>query len=137
MTPLPIYAIGSQDSVVITPEEANEIRARLAELEGLRVEVAALKAARTARDGEITALEDLVAATQRLADEWKTAAEARHDANDKDAALEASLQKSLDEARAEIDRVRAERDAARRHHKFWGIGGVLAGVAIAIAAVHH
>lgn len=115
-------------------EEAVAIAKALAELEGRRAEVAALKETLAAKDKHIAALEGLVADQAKLIDLWRTAATERHAANDADARIEASYQESVKRYEAELERVRKERDSARRSRWLYALGGVVLGAALVVAA---
>lgn len=104
----------------------------IAEAESLR-KVKSLQADQIdALQGKIKALEDLVAIEKARAEAYKTAAAERATANTLDSQRIAIFEQSLKDFRAEVDRLRLERDRARRGGKIIGgialVVGILAGV---------
>jgi hypothetical protein len=114
--------------------EAVAIAKALAELEGRRAEVAALKEVVKAKDTHIAALERLIEQQTKIIAEWRTAAEARAVANDVDARLEASYQESVKRYEAELARVREERDSARRSRFTWAAVALVVGAVVGFVA---
>lgn len=99
------------------------------ELKLRRGEVAALEQKAAAQGAVIDLLKEQVTAALKLAETWQQAATARKEANMLDARIEASYQKSLDEAKAEIARLHGEIDSLKRGRKFWLLGGIIGGAA--------
>lgn len=106
----------------------------LAELESLR-KVKSLQVEQIdALQGKVRALEELVEVHKQIAAEWKKAASERATANALDAKQIALFEETVRDAKAEITRIRGERDSARRGQKVWGAVGLLFGIALGVYA---
>jgi glutathione S-transferase len=115
-------------------DEAVAIAKALAELEGRRKEVVALKDALGAEQRRSEALEAAFAACERAAALWKQAAAERRDANVLDSALQKSYEESVTRYKEELERVRKERDSARRSRWTFATVALVLGVAIGVVA---
>jgi hypothetical protein len=133
MLPAPTFAQGSGGSG-FSDEEAKALAVALAELEGRRREVEALRATLRIRDERLDGLTRLLADQERLTALWKEAATARREANDADGRIKESYAESVKKYEDEVARVRAERDSARRQRWIFGFGGAVLGAVIAILA---
>lgn len=133
LLPLTSTAQHSDDSAT-SSDEAVAIAKALAELEGRRAQVAALKEALAAKDRHVATLEALIAGQAQLIELWKTAATERRDANAIDSRLQQSYEESVTRYKEEIERVRGERDSARRQRWLYGFGGAVLGAVVAILA---
>lgn len=109
----------------------------LAELEGRRLQVQALTEALKAKSEEADALRGALDATEKALAKWKEAAEARAEANTTDAKLEASYEASLKLLTDEIERVRAERDTARKRNVIIGVLCFAGGVLLTLVATRN
>lgn len=132
--PARTYAQGSGVSG-FNDDEAKAINKALAELEGRRAEVAALKDLVGAKDRQIASLESLIAAQAKLVEQWRAAAEARHDANDSDAAIKASYEASVKAYEKELAETRADRDRWRSRFKLGVIWGAVGGAVLTVLAI--
>lgn len=122
---------------VAQAETATEtaIRKALAELEGKRAEVAALKEVIGAKDKHIKALNELLDQSAQIIEQWKLAAKERGTANALDAKLEESYKLSISRYAVELAAVRIERDKARAAKKWWGLAGLAFGFAVGVLVV--
>lgn len=111
------------------------IRKALAELEGKRAEVAALKETIGAKDKHIKALNELLDQSAEIIEQWKLAAKERGTANSLDAKLEESYKLSISRYAVELANVRIERDRARAAKKWWGLAGLAFGFAVGVLVV--
>lgn len=128
----PTSAAAWQSSVISDDAEAVALQKALEELSQRRKEVDALRASLGARDERIKVLEQIVADQDKLVELWKTAATERATANGLDAKIEALYKESVAKYEIELQRVRAERDAARRQRWLWALGGIVIGVALVV-----
>ncbi|MCC6793013.1 MAG: hypothetical protein IT336_15095 [Thermomicrobiales bacterium] len=118
----------------LTEDLSPALQKALAELEGRRQEVAALRLAVGVRDDKIRILEGIVAQQTELVERWKTAALERADVNALDAKIEASYRDSVARYSVELARVRQDRDKQASLKKFWAIGGFVLGVVVTVIA---
>ena len=108
--------------------EATAIRKALAELEGRRAEVAALKETIGAKDKQIKALGELLDQQTQIIAQWKTAATERASANTLDAKLEASYKASVAKYSVELANVRIDRDKQASRKKWYFLAGLAVGI---------
>lgn len=121
-------------TVLIGDEIPEALQKALAELDGRRKEVAALRLAIGARDDKIRILEGIIAQQADIIALWKTAARERATANAADAKIEASYKASVTNYELELARVRIDRDRQASRKKWWGLAGLVAGVVIGVLA---
>lgn len=107
----------------------------IAEAEALR-RIKSLQAEEIdALQAKIAALSELVEIERQRAEEWKKASQERATANALDEKRIALFEETVRDAKAEITRIRAERDSARRQQKVWGVVGlVLGALAVLVGA---
>lgn len=96
----------------------------LAELESARKVNSLQREQLDALAGKIRALEDLVKIERERAEAYRTAAAERATANQLDERRVTLFEQSLAEFKAEVARLRDERDAARRSRNRWAVVGV-------------
>ncbi len=110
------------------------IRKALAELEGKRAEVAALKEVIGAKDKHIKALNELLDQSAQIIEQWKLAAKERGTANALDAKLEESYKLSISRYAVELAAVRIDRDRQAGQKKWWLAAGIVLGVVAGVFA---
>lgn len=122
----PCAALAQQPTkpkVGVSEELGKALEVALSEVEHLRNETKIKDAVIKAKDEQIAALNSLASIERARAEKWAEAALERKTAITFDDAA-AKLQD------AEILRVRGERDAARRSQKYYGLGGLILGIAL-------
>lgn len=99
----------------------------LAERDRYKSESAAKSEIIAAQTDQLNALRALLQIQKSISSEWQTAAEARKSALSIDDKLLAKYD-------LEVATLRADRDAARKANKFWGVAGFAAGVILTLIA---
>lgn len=119
-------------------EETKAVAAALAELEGRRKEVEALKAALGAKNEQVQALEAIVAQQEKIIAEWKASAEARREANESDAKIKASYEASVKAYEAQLAEMRHDRDKWRSRFTKLATGvGIVVLTVLGVAAANN
>jgi hypothetical protein len=118
--------------VIANDELLKSLEKALAELESARKINSLQREQIGALEAKIDALQGLVELHKEIAATYKKAAEERAVANTLDDKRVALFEESLAEFKKEVDRLRSERDQARRSRNTWGVVGLVLGIGLGV-----
>ena len=114
----------------VSDELAKALEKALAELEHLRLVVTLKDEQIAAKDQQIAALNSLASIERMRAESWAKAAQERATANQLDARVVDSFERSINAYKADRDRLIVERDKARGRLKWVGAIGFVVGAGV-------